>query len=648
LKEKVAKKRSETFCFSIPTVIIMSSSNLSNNGSDDNSTGAGKKAKKLDPPGRDGDGADFDAVRTAVLSLSASLAGGRDNPAARAALEGLDRELSRRRRDEALRAKFLGESAVVGRQNHDGGGGGEGEGLSPAEIVMVDASDTGIPAPPPSSPAAADPRMEEDGEEENWHEVQENSGSEHPNVPGGGGGDDPHPHASSSSSYPAGGSLGSELAREAISAVALFEVRVRSPVQAAAAALHAAMRGPRLGFACTGIPDPGTAKSSAGGGGAGTGGGFAPPVRELPKTHFLPHGWNSDPNRVAIRYRKAGVGSAILLVRSEAAAAWGPGGGDEDALASIPPDRDWIKVSLVPNAATIAEAEAAEGPPPLVFAAGEHVNLSSLRLALASSSLQEQQQSSGGGRGGGGAGTGGVAPALHYKRLPALLSRFAEAFDLGGTAEDGGAAAAAGGPGAPAAGGEAGTPLPYVDATVLRLPAHAAAAAAAGRPGYTAAPAWGGPGPIPPPPHPAPYPDESRSPTFDSVFPGLQQPGANRGDFPEDLRVGGVGGGGIGGVGPSSSSPWVGGNLMGPNHPFFAGVGVGGSGISGVGPGSGFGMRPRFYRGGGPPGGPTDVDGDGRPRPPPPGAPSNPRRNLGDPNPDHLSPPNSFHSNMFM
>jgi hypothetical protein len=498
MKEKLAKKRSERFCFSIPTVIIMSSSILSNNGSDDNSsTGAGKKAKKLDPPGRDGDGADFDAVRTAVLSLSASLARGRDNPAVRAALEGLDRELSRRRRDEALRAKFLSESgaggaAAAGRLQREGGG--EGEGLSPAEIVMVDASDTGIPAPPPSSPAAADPRMEEDGEEEDWHEVQENSGSEHPNVPGGAGGD-PQPHASSSSSYPAGGSLGAELAREAISAVALFEVRVRSPVQAAAAALHAALRGPRLGFACTGVPDPGS--KSAAGGGAGTGGGFAPPVRELPKTHFLPHGWNSDPNRVAIRYRKAGVGSAILLVRSEAAAAWGAdgGGGDEDTLASISPDRDWIKVSLVPNAATIAEAEAAEGPPPLVFAAGEHVNLSSLRLALASSSLQEQQ-SSGGGRGGGGAGTGGVAPALHYKRLPALLSRFAEAFDLGGTAEDGGTAAAAAGLGAPAAGGEAGTPLPYVDATVLRLPAHAAAVA--GRLSYPAAPAWGGPpAPIP-------------------------------------------------------------------------------------------------------------------------------------------------------
>jgi hypothetical protein len=413
--------------------------------------------------------------------------------------------------------------------------------------------------------------------------------------------------------------LGAELAREAISSVALFEIRVASPVQMVAVALHAAMRGPVLGFACTGLADP--TKSGAAGGG-----GFAPPVRELPKTHFLPPGWNSDPSRVAIRYRKVGVGSTILFVRSESVA-----DGFDELSSSISFEREWIKVSVVSNASTIAEAEAAGDGPFLVFAANEHINLSSFQLALASSSSsssmnQQQQvpQAPGGGLG------RTVAPALHYKGLPALLTRFVEAFDLGGMADE---------HGAPPVEVEASTlpsqqTLPYVDRTVLTLPSHAAVSSV--HQNFPLA----GPAPVPPPP--IPYPDESRSPTLESAFPGLLQPGTNRGDFPEDLRVGG--GGGAGGVGPSS--PWVGGNLMGPNHPFFAG----GGGISGVGPGSGFGMRPRFDPVGGPPGGPTDVDGDGhtRPPPPPPGTVGNPRRNLGDPNPDHLSPPNSFHSNMFM
>ena len=80
----------------------------------------------------------------------------------------------------------------------------------------------------------------------------------------------------------------------------------------------------------------------------------------------------------------------------------------------------------------------------------------------------------------------------------------------------------------------------------------------------------------------------------------------------------------------------MGGNLMGPNHPLFQG-GPGGirGGIPLGGPGS---MQPRFD-----PIYPDVIDfpgGGGQ-------APTHRPRHLGDPNPDHLKPPNSFNGNMF-
>jgi hypothetical protein len=209
---------------------------------------------------------------------------------------------------------------------------------------------------------------------------------------------------------------------------------------------------------------------------------------------------------------------------------------------------------------------------------------------------------------------------LHYKGLPVLLSRFVQTFDLGGLVR-----------GASDASADARAELPYVDTTVRTLPVHAASSTVPATTGR---------------PQPHLHYDESQSPTIDTAFPGATNRNA-RGDFSDDLMIGG--GGNIPplrGIGPPAS-PWMGGNLMGPNHPMFAGS----PGISGVGPNSGFGMRPRFDPVGGPPGGPTDVDGtDPTRRIGGNGAdPTNrPRRNLGDPNPDHLSPPNSLHSNMFM
>lgn len=135
---------------------------------------------------------------------------------------------------------------------------------------------------------------------------------------------------------------------------------------------------------------------------------------------------------------------------------------------------------------------------------------------------------------------------------------------------------------------------------------------------------------------PQPPFQQSNAPHIGSNFPQPQQP--TGGDFagdlnpnPDPLRIGG----GL----PA-------GNLMGPDHPMFAG-----------GPGqrpldfnpsdpAGFGMRPRFDPFG-PPGGPQEVWPD-------PNNPNNPmggprgRPQGGNPNPDHLPPPNSLGNNMFM
>ena len=88
----------------------------------------------------------------------------------------------------------------------------------------------------------------------------------------------------------------------------------------------------------------------------------------------------------------------------------------------------------------------------------------------------------------------------------------------------------------------------------------------------------------------------------------------------------------------------MGGNLMGPNHPMFspASGGYPGPGMGGGGPGS---MQPRFD--------PVFPSHLGR-GPPPPGGrrPYNNPSRSGEPNPDHLPPPNSLggsdYGNMYM
>jgi hypothetical protein len=554
-------------------------------------TSDSKKAK-LDPPGRDvavtlPDGTSVREYEAVQAYLRTCPFAPPNHPAIVAAIDGVEKELAKRKRDALLQAKFLKQESAAGAAGATALTPRSSDGSASQELVHVHKTEM------VESSSGGSFQMTASSEEpDDWHQVGEEHGDDDiaaAAAAAGSGGGNAGANASdapSSSSSPST-SVGAELTREVISSIALFEARVYSPVEMVAVALHSALRGPMLGFACTGVPDA-------------TSGGFAPSVRELPPTHFLPKGWNADPASVVLRYRKKGVGSMILRVEHESTLE----GFDVSAVSM---DRVWIKVSVIPNASSLAEKDAEPSDPSLTFPASEYINLSSFQLALNSSAKPQ----------------GGVAPALHFKGLPVLLSRFVQTFDLGGIVRSSSDASA-----------EARTELPYVDTTVRTLPVHA---------GSSTAPTTFNRA------QPNLQYDESQSPTIDTAFPGASMNNNSRGDFSDDLMIGGGNIPALRGIGPPPTSPWMGGNLMGPNHPMFAGVGPG---LSGVGPNSGFGMRPRFDPIGGPPGGPTDVDVTDPARPtgrngvdP---ATNRPRRNLGDPNPDHLSPPNSFHSNMFM
>jgi hypothetical protein len=219
----------------------------------------------------------------------------------------------------------------------------------------------------------------------------------------------------------------------------------------------------------------------------------------------------------------------------------------------------------------------------LTFPLGRHVNLDSMTTALRSSSE----------------GKLGVHPALHYKALPDLMTEFANTFDLGAIHDNDKPV------------GQESRPK------FLTPPIHASCGLSLKQ--QSSNPPYDGSRPL--------TLGESKygynTPTIGSAFPPTRPQFI--GDFSGDLVPGGMPG--MQHIGP--------GNMMGPNHPFFQG-----GGMSGVGDSSGFGMRPRFDPFG-PPGGPQEIPNGGSG-----GIPLNMRpRSSGDPNPDHLQPPNSFNTN---
>jgi hypothetical protein len=542
-------------------------------------------ANKKNKMGEETD-SDFDAVRQYILACPHVSS---EHPAILAAIKGIEQEMKRRERDAKLRQKFMqdavtiekpAENAMATTSANTNTNERQGTSFSSSTNIMQ----TTLNNNNNNNTDQADETMTDD-----WHDV--NSDTEIASGSGSPKDSDPA-NSESQLSDEATSFLGKGLSRQAISAIAQHQVQVKSPLEAVALALHAAMRSETLGFGCTGVPD--------GDDSAGAAGGFAAPIRELPKTQFLPRDWDRHTEKVTLRYRKNGTGSLILKVVGQ--------------LQATAQEKDTVvEVTLYPTST---------GEPPsesLVFPISDHINLDSWARALRDN--------------------GTVPPALHYKGLSMLLSNFCQTFDLGTVSEDQDTAAAE-------------QARMYVDTTIgnpssmqrqqqqqqqrfqqqFEQQANNPANFQSG-----------------PPMRPAvavnrqPWDDDGRSPTIDSAFPGLRVRGPP-GNFAGDLAPGGIQGPNFG-----QFDPGMGGMLMGPNHPAFNG---GAGGISGVGPNSGMGMRPRFDPFG-PPGGPQDPNNPNNGFPPgdiPNGTrPSGNRRpgGSGNPNPDHMRPPNNLNNNMF-
>ena len=537
-----------------------------------------KKPKMSSVTADDDDEKGFDALKQYLLAQTVVPS---THPALAAALQGLDQAQRRRARDAKLQAKFSSSTSTT----------------SKATDVDQDVVVVASRRPPESkSPSSGDNNhLDEDME---WQTVvpQTSTTTEATkelsvnNTEA----------ESMSSSY-----LGSVLAQQSVEALAQHQIHVQSPLGAMAAVLHAALVSKEVGFSCTGIPESSSNNKN----------GFAAPIRELPKSQFLPLNWEgnnssgSNSSSIQLRYRKPASGAVVLTVQQQQ---------QPTEQQQSPMEIVTVQLQKTPSPSSSNGQE--EEPEALSFALEEHMNLDSFAAAKKQrerSSTRNNNNSS-----------IRIPPALHYKGLASLLTKFCQTFDLGAMPDDDDTHQGI---------------LPYMDHTAIAVRSmyENSSSTAPRKSDFVV-------------PEPVRVPagtsssnnnddedDDIRKPRFqvpttvDQAFPPQQPragaPGPSRGDFADDLVTGGmmmrdplrIGGGRMGG------------NLLGPNHPMFGQMGGAypQPPFEGGGPGA---MHPRFD----PPLPPGVVDPNatraGR------GNNSRGRRHPYDPNPDHLPPPNSF------
>ena len=388
---------------------------------------------------------------------------------------------------------------------------------------------------------------------------------------------------------------------------------VSTPTAALALILHAALMSKVVGFKCTGIPDDpccfkndgvhehNNKKQK----------GFAAPIRELPRGVFLPKMWDAHASlyshsditsnrthRVLLRYSKIGMPVTILKVEI------------------VQDDADVSGSQVHSHANVVIKFGPLDGEPfETSFPIDQHVNLEGLHKAT----LREGR---------------GVQPALHYKALSGLFTDFCNRADLG-VVDDGthGSSTAIGN-------GPSESDLiakKYARSSVPIPPKARDLETNIRMPTTTTVPN-----------HYPPMIDNNllrinRNHGHNGIIPG--------GDFSDDLLPSGLPLPGF--ANPITGGNGMTGNLMGPNHPAFHRQFNNEDDdytddSAGFMPPGGLGMQPRFD-----PYYPPGVGGRGMPgragrgR----GRGRGGRFSAGDPNPDHLRPPNSFGGggdNMFM
>ena len=574
---------------------------------------------------------DIESLRQHILSCREVSSSSR---ATKCALMALDLERQKIVRDEKLKRKFSKEtttSSTIAVAPH-----------TKEPQVLVDdptiRASVGLleeevyPRHPTTTTAAAE---EEDDDDDEWQDIPPREENEEESS-----------------------EMGTLLAQMSIQELAEFDVRVSDPLSLLAVAIHSLLRSDTLAFQCTGIPPDSTAVVS----------GFAAPIRELPKNVYLPKDWDRNSTSttsissdtithlgsVVLRYRKLNVEKPMIL-RVSLLPAFYSSEDDEDLIAedqvvaTLAPycststatgtttnsvtcfmwDRmPWkqlekltVQVDFGPSSSSFMDISST-----MTFPLGRHVNILSLMAAISSARQSGPSSTSNSRR-------VSVPPALHYKSLSNLLLAFIRTFDLGHIFYD--------------------TPCTETaeEATIKKQQAssfsynrtvaqqqqemkcHKDKIETKGyTPSGTTTPA-------------AEvvndrniYSAEGTRPTIDSAFFGGRR-FQDGGDFAGDLVTP------VGNFGGSSSRvvpPTPAGNLMGPNHPMFTTDGRFVSEPDAV--FGGLGMRPRFDPFG-PPGGPTDplFVNPGR------GGRGRGRGGTGDPNPDHLRPPQGFgqDDNMF-
>ncbi|KAL7534470.1 hypothetical protein ACHAXR_005895 [Thalassiosira sp. AJA248-18] len=547
--------------------------------------------------------------------------------ALKAAIAGLDKELVRLEREERLVKKFTAgndAAATAGTVGVNSGGVDDDADMGYVKMTKEDATAR-------TNDAAA--AMDDMKDEEEWEEASpakkqhlQNNDEEQDLMDG------------QKAEFCQG------LASAAVARIANANIKVNTPLGALGLALHTALVGlldeNSSGknddpiFRCTGVPDATVTSQFLGmdakRGGGGGGGGFAPPVRELPRGQLVPPKWEDYADSV-------GDAAGVIVFRYKC--------GKEVYSTESGPTNDATTVYLALNFVTGNEEEVAVtfGTLPkdkssnerkqMKLPIGQHVNLDGFAAAKAKNND--------------GGASSLVSPSLFYISLSELLMKFNSTFGVlirrpaGQIVEE----------------SVVGMDMDVVGGQQTTLPMPPPSAKTTATDDFKVYRPH-----IPPDGVSVDTPNNHTDPlrVMDSQSRG------RHGDFEGDLLPGGPQPGGLHSIPPRGA-----GSQVGPNHPMFdrtfgdgddgythddefgGGFGNGGGpsfGIPGV--GGGMGMRPRFDPFG-PPGGPTEpgrggrfpgrgsrlgsVRGrggrGGRGRMPPGG--------FGNPNPDHMTPPNS-------
>lgn len=534
-----------------------------------------------------------------------------------AAIAGLDKELGRLDREERLVKKFTATNTNSSSNINDMASSGElvaapnkkrGDDVD-MEYVKMTKEDA-------HAATAEDMDLTDKKDEEEWEEADASEASPAKK----------HPRQDEKKEDAENAQVCQKLASSSVARIANANVKVATPLGALGLALHTALvelvdenenGGDDPIFRCTGVPDVGVSSQLLGvtvKGKKGGGGGFAPPIRELPKGELVPSKWedtssDGEGGVIAFRYK---CGSEVYSTSS---------GHTNDsttlylALHTLEGKEVSVTFGTLPSKGSSGETI------DMKFPLGQHVNLDGFQAA----------KTKNGGR--------AVSPSLFYIGLSALLIQFSSTFMVLPKARTGDDDSAA-------------IDMPTTKADMMgqqfdrSVPLPSVARVEVG----VASPTI-------PPNGAAVDTTNCRDPL--RVMDSRRD---RHGDFEGDLLPGGPQPGGLH-EGPRRGM----GSQVGPDHPMFdrnfgdegygggydddLGLGNGGGGFGLPGVGGGMGMRPRFDPFG-PPGGPTEPGrggqfpgrgsrlgrgrgrggrGSGRGRVPPGG--------FGDPNPDHMTPP---------